>query len=71
MRLRRGRRYSLTRHIIRADEPRLPGGSNTASTPQALMLSAFNACMMAMFVGEAAHEHIHLTRLEIELEPRT
>ncbi len=35
------------------------------------MLSAFNACMMAMFVGEAAHEHIHLTRLEIELEPRT
>lgn len=26
MRLRRGRRYSSTRHNIRADEPRLPGG---------------------------------------------
>lgn len=33
MRLRRGRRYSSTRHNIRADEPRLPGGGNTIHTP--------------------------------------
>lgn len=67
-RLRRGRRYSSTRHIIHADEPRLLGGRNTAPTPQALLLTAFNACMMATFAGEAAREHIRLAHLEIETD---
>ena len=68
--LRRGRRYSSTRHIIHADEPRLLGGRNTAPTPQALLLTAFNACMMATFAGEAAREHIRLAHLEIETDCR-
>ncbi len=54
------------RHIIDSDEPVDLGGAGLAPNPQEMMLAAFNACMMAVFVQQAQQANITLTYLEIQ-----
>ena len=53
---------------IAADEPRELLGQDSAPSPQELLLSAFNACMMIGYVAQAAIRGIELADCRIETE---
>lgn len=51
---------------ITADEPRELFGSNTAPSPQELLMSAVNACLVICYVSQAAVRGIRLDSCRIE-----
>ncbi len=53
---------------ILADEPHEMLGTNAAPTPQELLMSAVNACMVVGYVGQAALRGITLSSCRIETE---
>jgi uncharacterized OsmC-like protein len=53
---------------IRADEPRELLGEDTAPSPQELLLSALNACMIVTYAANATALGIKLDSLKIETE---
>ncbi|MGK3189197.1 OsmC family protein [Enterobacter soli] len=55
-----------TSNLIRADEPVQLGGEGLYPNPQELMLSAFNACIMAAYITAAVSEGITLEKLQIK-----
>jgi len=55
-------------HTIHADEPLELGGSDTAPNPQEILLTAFNACIMATYVAICTMKGIDVQSLEIKSE---
>ncbi len=51
---------------IPCDEPLEFLGTNTAANPQELLMSAFNACMLAAYVCGASLKGLQLEKLQIE-----
>ena len=56
------------RFTIQADEPRELLGSDTAPSPQELLLAAVNACMVVGYVAQAAIRGVTLRDCRIETE---
>ena len=56
------------RFTIQADEPRELLGSDTAPSPQELLLAAVNACMVVGYVAQAAIRGVILRDCRIETE---
>ena len=54
--------------IILADEPGALLGSDTAPSPQELLISAFNACMVVAYVAQAARRGLTLTACRVETQ---
>lgn len=53
-------------HVIEVDEPRELGGTDAAPNPQEVLLTAFNACVMATYIAVATMRGIRVTMIEIE-----
>jgi len=55
-------------HALEVDEPRELGGTDAAPNPQEVLLTAFNACVMATYVAICTMKGIAIRSLEIESE---